>query len=76
LQKTDYAAIPLMTSGSLSFPDKICYDSANTAYLLQFNTSWNIKTVLTQFIIKKHDLDKAFGKQGANVSQQGASSDT
>ncbi|MHC4119826.1 MAG: hypothetical protein ACYSWO_20205 [Planctomycetota bacterium] len=64
LRKADYATIPLMTSGSVNFPDKILYEADTATYLLQFNSSWNIDAVLTRFIIKKDDLDKAFDKQG------------
>lgn len=67
LRKADYATIPLMTSGSLNFPDKILYKADSAAYLLQFNSSWNIDAVLTRFIINKDDLDKAFDKQGVYV---------
>ena len=75
LQKADYATIPLMTSGSLNFPDKILYDADTVTYLLQFNSSWNIDAVLTRFSVKKDDLNKAFGEQGADVPQQGAEPD-
>jgi hypothetical protein len=67
LGKTDYAAIPLMTSGSLNFPDKIRYEGDTATYLLQFNSSWNIDAVLTQFIVKKDDFDKAFGEEAGKV---------
>jgi len=63
LRNTDYVKIPLVTSGSLNFPDKIGYAADSHTYFLQFNSSWNIDAVLTQFIVKKGDLDKAFGKQ-------------
>lgn len=72
LRNTDYAKIPLMTSGSLNFPDKICYAADSATYFLQFNSSWNIDAVLTQFIVKKGDLDKAFGKQETSLPHQGA----
>ena len=75
LRNADYATIPLMTSGSLNFPDKILYKAEDDTYLLQFNSSWKIEAVLTQFIIKKDDLDEAFDKQRANVLQQGAPAD-
>jgi hypothetical protein len=67
LRKADYATIPLMTSGSVNFPDKILYQADIATYLLQFNSSWNIDAVLTQFIIKKDDLDKAFGEEVRKV---------
>jgi len=67
LRKADYATIPLMTSGSLNFPDKILYQADTATYLLQFNSSWNIDAVLTQFIVKKDHLDKAFGEEAGKV---------
>jgi len=60
LRKAEYATIPLMTSGSLNFLDKILYKADTATYLLQFNSSWNIDAVLTEFIVKKDDLGKAF----------------
>lgn len=70
LRKADYATIPLMTSGSLNFPDKILYQADTATYVLQLNSSWNIDAVLTQFIVKKDDLDKAFGEGVRKVPQQ------
>ena len=68
LRKADYATVPLMTSGSLNFPDKIRYEAGTSVYLFQFNSSWDIEDVLTCFIVSKNDLDKAFGEQTGNVS--------
>jgi hypothetical protein len=69
LREADYATIPLRTSGSLNFPDKILYQTDTSVYLLQFNSSWNIEAVLTQFIVKKDDLDKAFENEGEKLPQ-------
>jgi hypothetical protein len=76
LRKADYATIPLMTSGSLNLPDKILYKTDTASYLLQFNSSWNIEAVLTQFIVKKDDLDKAFDKHGQNLPKPDAAADS
>jgi hypothetical protein len=75
LRKADYATIPLRTSGSLNFPDKILYQADASVYLLQHNSSWNIEAVLTQFIVKKDDLDKAFENEVEKLPQQGAPAD-
>ncbi len=63
LSQADYATIPLKTSGSIDFPDNIIYKRDKGIFLLQFDSSWGIKAVLTQFIVKKSDLDQAFEKQ-------------
>lgn len=60
IRESDYVTLPLMTSGSVNFPDKIVYDREPLEYLLQFNSSWNIDGVLTQFVVKKKDIDQAF----------------
>jgi hypothetical protein len=75
LREADYATIPLRTSGSLNFPDKILYQADASVYLLQHNSSRNIEAVLTQFIVKKDDLDKAFENEVEKLPQQGAPAD-
>ena len=58
LASADYADVPLRTSGSLNFPDKILYDTTASAYRLQFNSSWGIEAVLTEFVVRKDDLER------------------
>ena len=60
LRSKDYVELPLRTSGSINFPEKIEYDAGAEAYQLNFNPS--IKPVYqTLFWILKKDLKKVFG---------------
>ena len=75
MREADYATVPLRTSGSINFPDNILYKTDASVYLLQLNSSWNIEAVLTQFIVKKDDLDKAFENEGEKLPQPDAPAD-
>lgn len=61
LRAKDYADVPLRTSGSINLPDAIAYDSKAGEYHLRFNSTWDIPAVLTEFVVRKADMDRAFG---------------
>ena len=55
-----YVEIPLKTSGSIVFPDKIQLDEQ--VYLLYFSSGWSIHKVKTTLRVNKADLLDAFNK--------------
>ncbi len=57
-----YAPQPMMTSGSISFPEKISYDRNTDLYKLRYLTSWEVPSAETVLYIKGSDLTAAFGK--------------
>lgn len=59
LKTVNYVNLPLRTSGSTNFPDKITYDAENKTYCFHFNSSTNLEETLTQFWVLKKDLDEA-----------------
>ncbi|MDA1138631.1 MAG: hypothetical protein O3B01_08615 [Planctomycetota bacterium] len=67
LAKKDYVEIPLMTSGSVNFPDTISYEEDRHSYFLLFNSNWEIEAVLSKFEVKKADLDWSFRSDRAEV---------
>jgi hypothetical protein len=60
LAKTLYVELPLRTSDTLDFPDRIAFDEANGAYRLDFNSKLNFEESLTTFWITRSDLEEAF----------------
>ena len=59
LAKVEYAALPLPTSGSINFPDKIEYDAVTEVYCLNFDSSAEREEMLTQFWVLKAELEAA-----------------
>ena len=59
LKSKDYVELPLRTSGSINFPEKIEYDASSEAYHLNFNPSLRPE-FQTLFWILKKDLKKVF----------------
>ena len=59
LQNVEYADLPLRTSGSINFPDKINYDAETQAYFLNFNSSAEREEMLTRFWVLKAELAEA-----------------
>ena len=60
LKTVNYVNLPLRTSGSINFPDKITYDADTKRYFFNFNSSAKVEEMLTQFWVLKKDLDEAF----------------
>jgi hypothetical protein len=60
LSKLDYVELPLKTSGSISFPDRILYDTRSQNYEFDFNSSLNREECLTRFWVSKQDIEEAF----------------
>jgi len=51
--------LPLRTSGSINFPDKITYNAENKTFAFNFNSLANLEQMLTRFWVLKKDLDEA-----------------
>jgi hypothetical protein len=60
LSKSYYADLPLQTSESINFPDRIVPDQLNQAYRFDFNSGLNLDEALTSFWVTKKDLEDAF----------------
>jgi hypothetical protein len=60
LAKRLYVELPLRTSDTLDFPDRIAFDEANHAYRLDFNSKLNVEESLSTFWITRSDLEEAF----------------
>ena len=60
LEKHAYAGVPLRTSGSLVFPDKIEWDDKRQRYSLGFMTKLGIVSASTTLFIERSDLEAAF----------------
>jgi hypothetical protein len=58
LARSDYARLPLRTSGSIVFPDKIVFSSAAGLYRLACTPELNREVPLTSFWVRKVDLDE------------------
>jgi hypothetical protein len=52
--------LPLQTSESINFPDRIVPDQLNQAYRFDFNSGLNLDEALTSFWVTKKDLEDAF----------------
>jgi hypothetical protein len=61
-----FAELPLRTSGSIVFPDKIQFDEKSKRYVLSFNSNWKIKGVETVLRFSKVDLTTAFEEKNPN----------
>ena len=60
LAKKQLAELPLRTSGSIDFPDRIDEDGTGKQYVLHFNSDLKIASAETVLLINKVDLEKAF----------------
>jgi len=52
-----YTQLPLMTGGSIIFPDRITFDSTSKIYRFDCNSRLNRDVSLTSFWVRKMDLD-------------------
>jgi PDZ domain-containing protein len=60
LVNRDYARLPLTTSGSINFPDRIVGVNGAAAYRFDFNSRLNREESLTSFWVRAEDLEAAF----------------
>ncbi len=60
LANQDYATLPLRTSGSINFPDRIVDVPAAAAYRFDFNSRLKREQSLTSFWVRVDDLEAAF----------------
>lgn len=58
----DFIGVPLKTSGSIAFPERVLLDQERNKYLLIFFASWKIEEVETILEIDKADLIEEFKK--------------
>ena len=56
LAQQEYARLPLKTSGSIVFPDRITFFSASDIYRLDCNSELNREASLTLFWLRKADM--------------------
>lgn len=54
--------LPLKTSGSIAFPEKIEFDSTGDRYKMSFLTSSKIESAVTILYISRKDLSEQFDK--------------
>src|SRR5262245_31824866 len=57
LASDKYTRLPLMTGGSIIFPDRITFDSTSKIYRFDCNSRLNRDLSLTSFWVRKMDLD-------------------
>jgi hypothetical protein len=57
-----WIVLPLQTSGSIAFPDKIEFDYTTSRYKLSFFTSWKIESAVTVLYVSRKDLREQFDK--------------
>lgn len=57
LDDSCYAVVPLHTSGSVVFPDRISFDAARAIYRFDFNSQLDRAQCLTSFWVLQADLD-------------------
>ena len=55
-----YVPMPLKTSGSIVFPERIQLDPARGVYICWSGESWRIDAVVTKLEIRSQDLESAF----------------
>ncbi len=63
LAEHDYVELPLRSSGSLLFPDKIEKDEGDDRLVLRFNSAWQMAPVETVLVIALGDLRGLLGTQ-------------
>jgi len=66
LANEKFCDLPLKTSGSIAFPDKITLDTVQNEYVLDFFSNWKIEKVKTILRFKKEELDLKFSKKFKN----------
>ena len=66
LVNQNYCDLPLRTTGSIAFPDKMWLDDNQQEYILEFFNSWKIEKVKTLIRFKKKDLELAFSAKYKN----------
>jgi len=71
LETQAYSGMPLQTSGSLVFPDKIEWDDKRQRYSLGFMTDLGIPSASTLLFIELADLEAAFKKPGVHDNRAG-----
>ena|SRR5215510_13274827 len=57
LASAKYAQLPLKTSGSIVFPDRVTFDPPSKLYRFDCNSGLNRDVSLTSFWVRKLDLD-------------------
>jgi hypothetical protein len=58
-----YIDVPLRTSGTVAFPDRITYDAPGGTYELRFFSSFGVSSAETVVFIKRGDLVAEFAKR-------------
>lgn len=58
-----YIDLPLHTSGSIAFPDRVAFDGVSGRYDLHFFSSWGAASAETVLYIARSDLVDAFMKR-------------
>jgi hypothetical protein len=58
-----YIKQPLVTSGSIAFPERVEYDSSTDRYELRYFSSWNVPSAETVLYVNRKDIVNAFDKQ-------------
>ena len=58
--KSRYVPMPLKTSGSIVFPERIQLDQVRGVYICWSGESWRIEAVVTKLEIRSEDLESAF----------------
>ena len=54
--------LPLKTSGSIAFPEKIELDATADRFQLSFFTTWKIESAATRLYVSRKDLTEQFDK--------------
>lgn len=62
LASQPYADMPLLTSGSIAFPDKIELLEDGRRYKLSFMTKTGVRAAATHLYVSRDDLEKEFDK--------------
>lgn len=57
-----YIDQPLLTSGSIAFPEQVTYESTTERYELRYFTSWGVASAETVLFINRKDIINAFVK--------------
>ena len=54
--------LPLKTSGSIAFPDKIEFDVKGDRYKMSYFANWKIESVVTVLYVSRKDLKEQFDR--------------
>jgi len=60
LKKQDYVELPLRSSGSIMFPERIAWDRERHEYVAYFNEQLKVPASVTKLVFRGDDLAKAF----------------